>query len=372
MRRHGLVDTAAERREVERLFALLRVDIRPMPELVNSVSPTSKWSRSPGAAARDSVMISDEPTAALTEKEVTRFFAVVQQIAATGVGIVYVSHRLGEIFELCDDVTIVRDGRAILSTRVADTSMKQVVEAIAGGVVEEGRLASSANGSDEAAPPVLAASGPAVGSKLRVVAFTLRPGEVVGIAGLAGSGRSTLLKALFGLIRRNAGDVHVAGRLVRPTSPAQAISAGLYLIPENRKTQGLVLSHSVADNLVLSILDRLCVGPLLGRRKIAAAAAESVRTFRIHPPDPSKIVERLSGGNQQKVVLGKAFNARGRVLLLDEPTFGVDIHSRAEIGARVREFVDAGNAALWVTSDLRELADVADKIPFYRMARAGI
>jgi ABC-type sugar transport system ATPase subunit len=167
---------------------------------------------------------------------------------------------------------------------------------------------------------------------------------------------------LFGAVPRRAGEIRVAGRQVNPTSPAEAIRHGLYLIPEDRKTEGLVLSHSVETNLVVSILKRLRVGPLVSARRSAHAAFETIAQLSIQPADPRRPVEWLSGGNQQKVVLGKAFNVRGRVLLLDEPTFGVDVRSRAEIRARVRAFADAGNGAIWVTSDLRELRDVADRI----------
>jgi ribose transport system ATP-binding protein len=198
--------------------------------------------------------------------------------------------------------------------------------------------------------------------KLQDISFEVRPAEILGVAGLAGSGRSTLLKALYGIVPRQSGEIRVAGRQIKPTSPAEAIRHGLYLIPENRKSEGLVLSHSVEENLVISVLKRLCVGPLIDARRSIRLALQNIAQLRIHPADLRRPVEWLSGGNQQKVVLGKAFNAGGKVLLLDEPTFGVDVRSRAEIRTRVRAFADAGNGAVWVTSDLQELRDVADRI----------
>ena len=190
----------------------------------------------------------------------------------------------------------------------------------------------------------------------------MRAAEILGVAGLAGSGRSTLLKALFGIVPRRSGKIRVADRQVNPTSPARAIRQGLYLIPENRKVEGLVLEHSVGANLVISILKRLCVGPLVSARRSTHAARQNIEQLRIQPTDPRRPVEWLSGGNQQKVVLGKSFNARSRVLLLDEPTFGVDVRSRSEIRNRIRAFADAGNGVVWVTSDVRELIDVSDRI----------
>jgi ribose transport system ATP-binding protein len=364
IRRAGLIDNGRQRRETERIFARLGVSIStnvPCSQL--GIADQQMVEIAKAVRLASSVLILDEPTAALTEREVRRLFAVVRQISGAGVGIVYVSHRLPEVLELCDEVTIIRDGRVVLAKPVADTNMEEVVETITGAAPRVKRA------EKQAQPPVHTSAAPnltvknlRVGSKLHGISFDVRPGETLGIAGLAGSGRSTLLKALFGLVPSNSDQINLVERPFHPSSPSRAIRNGIYLIPENRKTQGLVLSHSVADNLVLSILRRLCVGPLISRRRSDRIVRECIAKFRVHPPDPSKIVERLSGGNQQKVVLGKAFNAHGRILLLDEPTFGVDVHSRMEIQAHVREFIGAGNSVVWVTSDLQELSEVADRI----------
>ena len=314
-----------------------------------------------------SVLILDEPTAALTEREVQRLFAVVRQIAELGVGIIYVSHRLAEVFDLCDEVTVIRDGRIVLSTEVAKTDLREIVATITGDDVRAGQeatggkdLGRSSEKSEQSS--VLEIQGLHVSKKLHDISFDVRAAEILGVAGLAGSGRSTLLKALFGIVPRRSGKIRVADRQVNPTSPARAIRQGLYLIPENRKAEGLVLEHSVGANLVISILKRLCVGPLVSARRSIHAARQNIEQLRIQPTDPRRPVEWLSGGNQQKVVLGKSFNARSRVLLLDEPTFGVDVRSRSEIRNRIRAFADAGNGVVWVTSDVRELIDVSDRI----------
>ena len=365
--RRGLIDGPAEIAECRRIFEQLGVRIPPTAPVGElGIADQQMVEIAKAVRLASSVLILDEPTAALTEREVERLFTVVRQIARAGVGIVYVSHRLAEVFALCDDVTVVRDGRVVLSGPVGATHMGEIVEAIAGSTAKEVGATDEREGARAPDPgggtPVLAVSGLRVGAKLRDVSFDVRPAEILGVAGLAGSGRSTLLKALFGIVPRRSGEIRIAGRKVKPTTPAQAIRHGLYLIPENRKTEGLVLSHSVEENLVLSVLRRLCIGPLVSARRRARLARQNIAQLRIHPPDHRGPVEWLSGGNQQKVVLGKAFNAGGRVLLLDEPTFGVDVRSRAEIRTRVRAFTDAGNGALWVTSDLQELRDVADRI----------
>ncbi|WP_426231668.1 sugar ABC transporter ATP-binding protein [Pararhizobium sp. DWP3-4] len=362
-RRFGLVDQSAQHREIRRIFEKLGVQISPNA-IAGELGIADQQMVEIAKAVRlaGSVLILDEPTAALTDKEVQRLFAVVRQLAGTGVGVIHVTHRLTEIFDICDDVTIIRDGRTILSKSVQATTMSEVVEAIAGGVVRENLRSAQRPKCTVDQVPMLSVKDLTVGEKLNKVSFELQPGEIVGIAGLAGSGRTTLLKALFGLVNPDLADIRILDRRVKLSSPSRAIREGIYLIPEDRKTQGLVLSHSVGSNIAMSVWKRLCRGPLLSANRINGVVREAIVKFQVNPSDPNKIVEWLSGGNQQKVVLGKAFNARGRVLLLDEPTFGVDIHSRAEITSRIREFVDAGNSVLWATSDLRELCDVSDRI----------
>jgi ribose transport system ATP-binding protein len=369
-KRAGLIDSRAQSDECRRIFDRLGVHISSTA-LVGQLGIADQQMVEIAKALRlaSAVLILDEPTAALTEREVQRLFTVVRQIARTGVGIVHVSHRLAEVFDLCDEVTIVRDGRIVLSTTVDKTNMQEIVETIAGGNLQEARHVRKKNtwvaGVGEATS-LLEVKGLRVGTKLKDISFNLRREEILGVAGLAGSGRSTLLKALFGIVAPQNGDIRLDGRSLKLTSPDKAIRQGIYLIPENRKTEGLVLSHSVEANLVISILRSLCATrlPFVSGRRSTRIAIESIAQLLIHPPDHRRPVEWLSGGNQQKVVLGKAFNASGELLLLDEPTFGVDVRSRAEIRARVRSFADAGNGVIWVTSDLQELTDVSDRVLF--------
>lgn len=366
IKRVGIVNARAEASESRRIFEQLGVRIPPY-SVVGRLGIADQQMVEIAKALRlaSAVLILDEPTAALTEREVERLFTIVRQIAKSGVGVVYVTHRLAEVFDLGDEVTVLRDGQVVLSTAVAATNLAEIVEAIAGVAVQDNQRSGGDHVVDfgQRAPlPIFEVQGLHVGDKLHDLSFDVREREILGVAGLAGSGRSTLLKALFGALPRRAGDIRVAGQKINPTSPEIAIRDGIYLIPEDRKTQGLVLSHSVEANLVLSILKRLCVGQLINTRRSAYVARDTIAQLGIRPADPRRTVERLSGGNQQKVVLGKAFNARGRVLLLDEPTFGVDVRARAEIRSRVRAFVDEGKGAVWVTSDLRELTEIADRI----------
>ena len=367
-RRVGLINARAELREARALFDRLGVRISPtVPVGQLGIADQQMVEIAKALRLASSVLILDEPTAALTEREVQRLFDVLRQIAESGVGIIYVSHRLAEVFGLCDEVTVIRDGRIVLSTEVAKTDLGEIVATITGDTAKAEQKATGGKhpgqtSEEREQPSVLEIRGLHVSKKLQDVSFDVRAAEILGVAGLAGSGRSTLLKALFGIVPRRSGKIRVADRRINPTSPARAIRQGLYLIPENRKAEGLVLEHSVGANLVISILKRLCVGPLVSAKRSIHAAQENIEQLRIQPTDPRRPVEWLSGGNQQKVVLGKSFNARSKVLLLDEPTFGVDVRSRGEIRNRVRAFADAGNGVIWVTSDVRELIDVSDRI----------
>ena len=367
-KRAGLINARAQLREARALFERLGVQISPtVPIGQLGIADQQMVEIAKALRLASSILILDEPTAALTEREVQRLFAVLRQIAESGVGIIYVSHRLAEVFDLCDELTVIRDGHIVLSTKVAKTDLREIVATITGDDARAGQEAtggkhpgrSSKNREQSSA---LEIRGLHVSKKLHDISFDVRAAEILGVAGLAGSGRSTLLKALFGIVPRRGGKIHVADRQVNPTSPAKAIRQGLYLIPENRKAEGLVLEHSVGANLIISILKRLCVGPLVSTRLSTQAANQNIEQLRIQPTDSRRPVEWLSGGNQQKVVLGKSFNARSKVLLLDEPTFGVDVRSRGEIRDRVRAFADAGNGVIWVTSDMRELIDVSDRI----------
>ncbi|MFH5823084.1 sugar ABC transporter ATP-binding protein [Georgenia sp. AZ-5] len=362
-KRLGLIRRRAQVDQTRRIFDELGVRIPPDLAVKQlGVGDQQMVEIAKALRLAKSVLILDEPTAALTEREVRRLFTVVRQIAASGTGIVYVSHRLQEVFDLCDTITVLRDGRVVMDTALVETDMGSVVEAIAGGALKDAPAHRAAEEVGVAQPAVLEVADLNIAGKLTEVSFVVRAGEILGVAGLAGSGRSTLLKSLFGIVPRQGGTIRVAGRIAAPTSPAEAIRAGLYLIPEDRKTEGLVLSHSVEDNLVLSILRRVRTGPLYDPRRSAELARRTIEQLDIKTPAPGEPVERLSGGNQQKVVLGKAFNAGGHVLMLDEPTFGVDVRAGGQILDRVRAFVGAGNGAVWVTSDLRELTRVADRI----------
>ncbi len=302
------------------------------------------------------VLIMDEPTSSLTEAEADRLFEVVRELRGRGVGIVYITHRLAEIEAIGDRVVGLRDGRNSGGLERAEISQPRMVELMVGRDLSSQRRAAHAPGD-----VVLDVRGVRTSAcPAAVVDLQLRAGEVVGIAGLLGSGRSELLRALFGVDERLAGEVEVAGRALRSGDVRGAIAAGLALLPEDRKLEGLVLSMSITENLSLPTLRSR--GVRLDRRYDAGVAARANDDLASACSGAGQAAASLSGGNQQKVVLGKWLAAAPRVLLLDEPTRGVDVGARAEIYRRLDELAAAGLAVLFVSSELEEVLQLADRV----------
>jgi ABC-type sugar transport system ATPase subunit len=315
------------------------------------------------------VLILDEPTAPLTNREIKALFEIIRNAANLGVGIVLITHHLPEVFEISDEVTALREGIVTLASRTAETGMSQLVEAMLGHrlLATESTIAAaiqkSAPPSERGNPPRLEVRDLRVARKLNQgISFQLFPSEILGVAGLAGSGRTTLLRTLFGDFRPTKGSVKLNGATYSPGAPSAAIRKRVFLIPENRGVYGLVLSAQIVDNVILPILNRLVSFMIIRFEAGRRLSRRLMSVLDIRARGPHQVVGELSGGNQQKVVLAKALACEASLLLLDEPTFGVDVGAAAEVINQVRRLVESGNSALWVSSDLRELLEVADRV----------
>lgn len=362
--RRGLIDDAAMVRRTREILDGMGVDLDPRREVAGL--PTGYWQLTEiaKALALDArVLIMDEPTASLTGTESEALFALIRRLKDRGVAIVYISHRMEEISRICDRITVLRDGGVALSEPLADLTPETVVEAIVGRRMEtalEWRERPAAPGPD--APPLLEVRGLRSGTVVQDVSFTLRAGEILGLAGLMGSGRTELARLLFGIDRPEAGAILLRGEPAGITNPRIAIAKGIALVPEDRRLQGLVLEHSVRDNLLLPVLGRLTRGGVVDDRRGDGIVAGLVERLRIRLASPARPVRLLSGGNQQKVVLGKWLARDPEVLILDEPTAGVDIGTKTEMIQRIRELADAGTAVIVISSELAELLAVADRV----------
>jgi rhamnose transport system ATP-binding protein len=304
------------------------------------------------------VIVMDEPTAALGHQDADRLFGLVRRLAADGVSVIYVSHRLDEVFALADRIAVLRDGAVVAVRPTAETSRAAIVRDMVGTDIADfyPRRASTPG------EPLLEVRGLSRGTALRDVDLSVRAGEIVGVFGLLGSGTDTLVKALFGARRADGGEVIVGGRSLGLPTPERARRAGIALVPGERKEEGLVLGLGVRENLSLSTLPALTRRGVVDRRLERRRALESVRALRIRAPGLEAPVGRLSGGNQQKVVLGRWLQARPRVFVLEEPTRGIDVGAKVEVYRLMEELAEGGAAILLVSSELPEVLSMADRL----------
>ena len=314
------------------------------------------------------LIVMDEPSAVLDQGEVARLFGVIRGLTADGVAVVYISHRLEEIREIGHRVTVLKDGRTVATGIAAQqTSTAEIIRLMTGRSIEyvfpERRDQPSSDS------PVLSVQGLSRAGEFEDVTFDVRPGEVVGFAGLVGSRRSEILETIYGARRATAGTVTVHGKRLRPGSVDTAVRAGMGLSPEERKSQGLLLGEPVTNNVSLASLDRFATGSFVRRAEEHDAVAEQVRALDIRPPDPRREVRTLSGGNQQKVVLGRWLLKGCDVLLLDEPTRGVDVGARSELYELIRQLADSGVAIVLVSSEVPEVLGLADRVLVIREGR---
>jgi ribose transport system ATP-binding protein len=310
------------------------------------------------------ILVMDEPTSALADAEVRRLFEVIRDLTGRGVAVVYISHRLEELEEIADSVTVLRDGAYAGHRTMAETTRAELIQMMVGrplGDLFPREPAEHGGGDVRLRVEDLTLGDGAGRAALHGVGLTVRAGEIVGLAGLMGAGRSEVLETLYGVHRPVTGRIELDGRPYRPRSPQYAIRRGLALVAEDRKAQSLVLGNTVAFNTSLAALGRY-TRMFVDRRRERAAVAEQIRELRVKTPGLNATVRNLSGGNQQKVVLAKCLLTEPKVLLMDEPTRGIDVGAKAEIHALMSRLAAAGTALLVVSSELPELIAMCDRI----------
>jgi ribose transport system ATP-binding protein len=367
--RLGLIDTRRMHRQAREVLGRYGVHIdvgRPLQELSVGVQQTVAVARAVNQQHR--VVIMDEPTSSLEPREVERLFGVIDLLRSDGVGVIYVSHRLDEVFHLCDSVTVLRDGHRVHDGPLADIDRATLVGLMLGReVADTSRVTSfSAEGDRADREVVLAAEGMTRRHVIDDVDVTVLRGEVVGLAGLLGSGRSSTAKAIYGAEPLDEGTVSMGGRPVRRGSTRAAIAAGIALIPEDRKAEGVIPTLSVQDNITLTIVPRLARRGLLVGTTERRIAEDLIERLRIRTSGPDQKVSELSGGNQQKVLLARVLASTPRLLILDDPTRGIDVGAKAEIQALVSDLAGQGLAVLLISSDLEEVVEGSDRLILLR------
>ncbi len=362
----GGIDHRAMRRSAQERLADIGIELDPGARVATlSVAARQLVAIARALFADARIVIMDEPTASLADRETERLFAVIRDLVSREVGVIYISHRLAEVFELADRVTVLRDGH-VVETRPADGADEEsLVEAMIGRPVDD-RFRHQPK---EAGDVLLELAGLSREGEFEDVSFDLLAGEIVGLAGLVGAGRSELAQTVFGIRRPKHGEIRVAGQPTRIRDPERAMRNGIFYVPEERKSQGLIGPQSITANVTLPSLARYTHRGLVSRHAEHKATVELMRRLTVSGGEAEDSVDRLSGGNQQKVVLAKALASRPRVLLLDEPTRGVDVGARDEIYRLIDELAGQGMAILLISSDLEEVLGMSDRVLVMREGR---
>ncbi|MDR0720738.1 MAG: sugar ABC transporter ATP-binding protein [Treponema sp.] len=351
------------RKDAEKLLDRLGIDV-PVNEKIASLSVgyCQLIEIAKALSEKVKILVMDEPTASLSDTEVTRLFNIVRTLKSEGVSIVYISHRMSEILEIADEVTVLRDGKHIITGEAKNLTIAGIINYMLG---DTGRNAFEYHERQQIQNPgvMVDVSGLSVDNLVTDVSFHVNKGEIVGLAGLMGSGRTEILESLFGIRKIQKGKITIEGKPIEIKNTQQAIQAGIALVPEDRRREGLVLTHSLKNNLLLALFERVKKNRLLiDGDKIRKISEESIADLNIKTNSIDTPISNLSGGNQQKVVIAKWLKNNPKLLLLDEPTAGIDIGAKGEIIKIIEDYAGRGNSVIVVSSEISELAAMCDRI----------
>ena len=366
--RFGMLDSASMKSKAEALFERLGVTIdlaEPVSHLSVAEQQFVEIAKALSLEAR--ILVLDEPTATLTPNEADHLFNIMRELKSQGVGMIFISHHMDEIYEICDRITVLRDGCLVGECEVRTTDVDDLVEMMVGRKIENNFPPKASHATREVVIDVRAIQ---LTREAPVNSFTLHRGEILGFAGLVGSGRTELALGLLGATPVHRKDVLVNGRAERLSSPADALNCGIGLLPESRKTEGLVLPFSIRENITLNNLAKHCgVGFIINRSNEGQVVDDLMRKVRVKAPDHECPVGNLSGGNQQKVVIARWLNHNCKVLIFDEPTRGIDVGAKAEIYRLMRALTNQGISLIMISSELPEVVGVSDRVAVFRQGR---
>ena len=357
----GIIDDSYMLRSAKEILVDLGVDINPKT-LVKDLPVSHKQLVEIGKVVSEErkIIIMDEPTASLTKGEVELLNKVIRRLKAKGISIIYITHHLNEIFEICDRVTVLRDGKKIITSNVKDINLASMIEAMLGKKLTR-EVFETKYKIDRAKPPKLTLKDLDLGGTSKI-SFSVWPGEVLGLAGLMGAGQDRIVKAIFGILPTLGKELTVDGKKLNIKKPEHSLRHKITMVPEERQAQGLIVENTIKFNINLSILDRLRKGAFISDRAANNIAKKYVDDLNIVTNSIFKKVKQLSGGNQQKVVIAKNLAADPDIMILNDPNFGVDVGSKQEILALVRKFADEGKCAIFISSEFEEIAQVADRV----------
>ncbi len=366
MRNPAMVNWQAMTRKAQDLLDELGIDINARSLIRNlGVAHKQMVEVAKALSIQSRILIMDEPTAPLTSREIDTLFATIRMLKARGVSIIYISHRLEEVKEICDRATIMRDGRNVAVVEVADTSIDEIIRYMVGRKLEEKFPKIHIPLGEE----LFRVENISAGKLVRDVSFSVKSGEILGIAGLVGAGRTETARAIFGMDKKLSGQVYVAGKPVSIERPLDAIRAGIGFVTEDRKEEGLVLTMNVGNNITLATLKEFMSMGKLNLSRERGMVKEYIGKLNIKTPSHLQIARNLSGGNQQKVVLAKWLLSKSRVFIFDEPTRGIDVGAKIEVYNIINELISSGAAVIMISSELPEIMGMSDRVAVMHQGR---
>lgn len=342
------------------LLASMHLDVDPtMPVKKLTVAKQQMIEIAKALNNNSELFVMDEPTSPLTDTEIEELFRFIRQLRAAGHSIIYISHRLEELWRISDRITVMRDGQYVGTVNTADVTRQEIISMMVGRVIYEEPKQCSTVPTDS---PVVLEARHLIAPNVKDVSFTLRKGEILGFAGLVGAGRTETMRALFGADVRVSGEVFVKGQKVEIHSPSDAVKHGIGYLSEDRKAFGIATGLSVRDNCVMADLENYCIGPIMNDKKIDSIAGEYIQKISIKTPSLRQLVRNLSGGNQQKIVIAKWLIKKCDVLIFDEPTRGIDVGAKSEIYKLMNLLVEDGKSIIMISSEMPELLRMSDRI----------
>ena len=359
--RFGFVDHAELNRKTVELFKTLNIDIDPRIEIQElSVANRQMVEIAKAVSYNSDVLIMDEPTSALTEKEVSHLFAIIRNVRAQGKGIIYITHKMNELFEIADEFSVFRDGQYIATCAASDVTRDDIIQMMVGREITQMFPKETVPIGDV----VLSVRNLTLDGVFHDVSFDIRAGEILGLAGLVGSGRSNVAETLFGVTPASSGSITIRGQQMVIDKPAKAMAAGMAFLTEDRKDTGCFLCLDIQDNMDLAVLNSRYVNKLgfVQSGQLAKDCNEMARRLRVKTPNMHEVIQNLSGGNQQKVLVGRWLLTNPSILILDEPTRGIDVGAKAEIHRLVSELAGQGVAVLMISSEMPEVLGMSDRV----------
>lgn len=356
----GMLQQKEMNEEAKKILERLNIDIDPTVVVGDlAVSKQQMVEIAKAISTKSKILIMDEPTSALTSKEINHLFEIINKLKSEGCGIVYISHRLEELKYIVDRVTIMRDGKYITSMNFKDTNMDEIIANMVGHEIKEKYPRISCNRGEK----IFEVKNLNAGRMVRNINFNLYAGEIVGIAGLMGAGRTEMTRAIFGVDPKETGEIILDGMSIKINRPMDAIKAGIVLVPEDRKRDGLCVNLSVRENIALPNMDMLCNRfGVTDRKKETETTKKAIQDLSIRLPNPEVDANNLSGGNQQKVVVAKWLARNSRIVIFDEPTRGIDVAAKVEIYNLMNELKAQGIGVIFVSSEMTEIMGISDRI----------